>query len=460
MRKRVHPLLSRAVRNGSSASIVEIVVTTALALLVFRVIVDRTSLAIFGIWTLTQSLTSLVRLADVGVSGPLSKYIGEIDDRAGLGKIWQYVDTALLFNTLFFGVLGVLAYLPLAWSLGGSLPVDQARLAIEILPLTLVNLVLSSISGVPAAALIGVRRGTAKSVINMLASVVLLVASLLLVGRYGLYGLAFAQTAQQLFVATAGWLTLSAALHDRAVSLRLPRNFSISVIRSTISLSLSMQVNTIISQLYEVILKLALSAHGGASAVALYEITDRFIRIARQVILMPTLLSVPVLSRAFSKGRYRTVSRIYRRQSILTMLAAMVIFTGALAITPLASAFVLRGLDARFYQFLAIVWSASLVNVMAIPAYMLGLGSGRLGANYTGNVYILVATIVLANLLGSRYGAVGALAGGCSALASGGLLTMWASARMFHVPARLPLRELVRLLRRGRVKRIFAPLLT
>jgi len=458
MKGSVRPLLSRALRNGSSASIVEIVVSTALALLVFRIIVDRTSLAVFGIWTLTQSLTSLVRLADVGVSGPLSKYIGEIDDRTGAGRIWQYVDTALLFNTLFFGVLSVLAYLPLSWSLSSSLPISQARLAIEILPITLVNLVLSSISGVPAAALIGVRRGTAKSVINMLASVVLLLASLMLVGRYGLYGLAFAQMAQQLFAATVGWVTLSAAIHGRTISLRLPTAFSMLVIRNTVSLSLSMQVNTIISQLYEVVLKLALTTHGGASAVALYEITDRFIRIARQVILMPMLLSVPVLSRAFSKRRFRTIGRIYERQLLLTTLAAIVVFTGALAITPLASAFVLSGLDARFFQFLAIVWSASLINVLAIPAYMLGLGSGRLGANYAGNVYILATTVVLANLLGSKFGAVGALAGGCSALATGGLLTMWASSRMFHVSTRLPIRDLAGLIRRGKVKRLLAPL--
>lgn len=445
----------RARRNGSLASIAEILVTTLMAILIFRVVVTSASLTMLGIWSLTQSLTAIVRMADTGVTGALSRYVGAINPRERALKTWEFVDSALIMNLVFYVILTICAYWPLTFALSKNLPADQAVQADAILPIILINMILSALQGVPASALIGLRQGALKSFSAIVSAFIWLIATLVLFPKEGIEGLALAQTCQIAFNLVACWLFLS---HTLGTFHYVPR-LNVKLLKSTLGFSLTLQFNTIISQLYEVVLRLALSRFGGASSVGLYELTDRFIKVARQIILLPSLLIVPIISQAFTRGRLRAARVINERQMRLNIAAATVVFGCLVLIAPVASLFVLRRLDPHYLLFLAIVWVASFINVLGIPAYTLGLGSGKLRYNLIGNLWTLIGTLILANVGGYFFGAVGALVGGTSMLATGAILITLLNSRYFGWRAFPTFKSLQAIIRPSEWQRIISPIL-
>ncbi len=451
-------VVQRAARNGSVAALVEIGVTTLALLVVFRIVVTQASLAIFGVWALAQSLTSIIRLADVGFAASLSKFIGQIEPEEKRDRVWLYVDTALAFNIVFYTLLTIAAYWPACWALRHNLSAEQAELGIAIMPLILINLILSTLQGVLTSALVGMLRGTGKSVIAIVGAIILLVSTASLLPLMGLAGLVLAQTVQFAFGIIVSWVYLSHAVETgNGVRFRFKADYTI--LRETFGISINLQINNIISALYEIVVKLALSRFGGAASVGLYELADRVMKVGRQIILMPTSLAVPVLARSLASGRHKAASRIFERQIALTLLTCVLIF-GAIAVaTPLVSLIVLQRLDPVFFAFTAIVWISSCCNALAIPAYLLGVAAGRLRGNYIGNIWILVGALVFANLGGWLFGPIGALAGGGASLASGGLITMLVNGHDFGLRVLPRLRDFRAIRSSAGIRRLLAPVL-
>lgn len=450
--------LQRAARNGSVAALVEIGVTTLARLIVFLIVVTQASLAIFGVWALAQSLTSIIRLADVGFAASLSRFIGQIDPEEKRERVWLYVDTALAFNVVFYSLLTIAAYLPVCWALRHNLTAGQAVLGVAVMPLILVNLILSTVQGVLTSALVGMLRGTGKSVIAIVSAIMLLVCATLLLPRLGLTGLVLAQTAQLVFGIVASWCWLGHAV-DGGWGFRFRFGADYAILRETFGISINLQVNNIISALYEIVVKLALSRFGGAASVGLYELVDRIMKVGRQIILMPTSLAVPMLARSLASGRPKAAARIFGRQIALTLISCALVFSAIALVAPLVSLIVLRRLDPEFFAFTGIVWISSFCNAIAIPAYLLGVAAGRLRGNYIGNIWILIGALVFANLDGWLLGPIGALAGGGASLASGGLITMLVNGGDFGLPI-LPRSGDFRALRsRAGIRRLLAPVL-
>ena len=451
------PLLARLAGNGSVASVAEVVVNGFLQLLAFRVVIGATSLAIFGVWALVQSLTSLVRLADLGVAGALPKHIGELGDAERRENGWRLIDTALVFNAVFYAGLALLTYWPLRVAVAGSLSGTQAALARSVLPFVLMNAVLWSLSSVPTAALVGLRRGTAKSVISMSGSAMLLVAASALAPRYQLHGLVLAQSCQMLLVSIAGWAALSRTMGEPGFRFRL--RFDRSVVRETVGLSLKMQANTAMAQFHDVLIRLVLTSQAGPAAGGLYELVERVMQPVRVVLLAPLSLGLPILARAFAKGRLLAVNRIYERQFLLTAAATALVFPAALAAAPIVETLLLDGDNPLFFRLFLIDWIMMAAYVLCFPAMLLGPASGRLSINLAANAVMLAITATAATLLASRVGPAAGLAAAGASLVSMSVATAVLNCRRFGASV-LPRSAAIRpLLRRGGLRRLLAPVM-
>ena len=448
----------RLLGNGAAASVVETLIASVLLFVTFRIVIRESSLTTFGIWALIQSLTAVVRMADVGVAGSLAKYVGQLAMTERQAKVWRYVDSGIVFNACFFVILSGIAYVPLILILRSSLAADQARLAVSLLPLVLFNLVLMSLSGVPIAALIGLRRGTAKSIINIGGALVLLVATMVLLPPYQLSGLIVAQTCQIAVTLVIAWAVLTREL-DRRRWFRMRLSFDPAVIRETVSVSLIIQVNTVLAQLADVVVKLALTSWGGAASTGLYELVNRFITVARSLMLGPTMLGVPLLARAFVRHRHRAVARIYERQVLLTGVAAALVYTGIIVAAPVVCYVVLGRMEPDFFVYFGIMWVITLINVISIPAVMLGPASGKLRGNLIANVILIVGTILSTNLAGYLAGATAALLAGGGMVVIASVLTMIWNGRAHDIRVLPGAASIRRLFRPGGMRALFSPIL-
>jgi hypothetical protein len=69
-------------------------------------------------------------------------------------------------------------------------------------------------------------------------------------------------------------------------------------------------------------------------------------------------------------------------------------------------------------------------NLVAAPAYLLGVASGRIWSNLWGHVLTLSGTLVAGILLGRSFGAIGVAIAAGSMLALGSLFSMYRNCRM------------------------------
>jgi O-antigen/teichoic acid export membrane protein len=452
------PLMQRLARNGAAASVLEVLVTGGFLLIAFRVVIAHSSLKQFGVWALIQSLTSVIKLADVGVAGALPKFIGQMSRKDREQRIWPYIDTSIIFTFCFYALVASIAYYPLSLALRHSLEPGQQSLGHTMLPLVLVNAILWSLSTVPIAALVGIRKGTNKSIINMTGAALLLVTAIVLAPRLQLMGLVFAQMIQFVFVIVAAWASLSR--HLRAGRFRLRLHFHRDVIRETIGLSLLTQANTAMAQLYDVVVRLVLTRVGGTASTAVYELVERVFQPVRVLLIGPAFLSVPILARAFARRQLRAIGHIYERQVALITASALIVYAGVALLAPVVSLVLLRRIDQQFLLFFFIDWAATFVYVLCIPGMLFGPASGKLRYNIIGNVFQLAGSLVAGTAAGLLYGPLAALVGIACVNVASSLFQTRANTLANGAPL-LPSRRLVsRLMQRGGMKLLFRPIMS
>ena len=449
-------VLRRLANNGAAASVIEVLVTGGILLLAFRIVISSSSLKQFGVWALIQSLTSVIKMADVGIAGALPKFIGQMSKEDRSKKIWPYIDTAIIFTCLFYVVVAGVAYYPLSLLLQRNLEADQISLARTMLPLVLVNAILWSVSTVPIAALVGIREGTRKSAINVAGSCAMLLFAALLAPRFQVLALVFAQAIQFFFVTIAAWVCLSRRLNS--VNFRVSLRFNSAIIRETIGLSLLTQANTAMAQIYDVVVRLLLTRAGGTASTAVYELVERVFQPVRVLLIGPAFLSVPVLARAFARQRWRAIGRIYERQVALITVAAIVVYAAVAVASPLVSYVLLKRIDSNFLTVFFIDWAATFVYVLCIPGMLFGPASGRLRYNIIGNIGQLTGAAVVGTILGVVHGPWVALSGIVCVYMAASLFQSRANTRVIGVNM-LPSRRLLGQFRRpGGLKLLFRPI--
>jgi O-antigen/teichoic acid export membrane protein len=451
-------VLRRLANNGAAASVIEVLLTGGILLLAFRIVISSSSLKQFGVWALIQSLTSVIKMADVGIAGALPKFIGQMSVSDRSKRIWPYIDTAIIFTFLFYIIIACVAYYPIDLLLARNLEPDQVPLARVMLPLVLGNAILWSVSSVPIAALVGIREGTRKSVINVAGSCVMLGSAVMLAPRFQVMALAIAQSIQFCFLIIAAWACLSRRLN--AVNFRFSLRFDSAIIRETIGLSLLTQANTAMAQFYDVVVRLVLTRAGGTASTAVYELVERVFQPVRVLLIGPAFLSVPVLARAFVRKRFRAIRRIYERQVVLIAAAAIVVYIGVALSAPVVSYVLLNRVDSNFLTVFFIDWIATFVYVLCIPGMLFGPASGRLHYNLIGNVGQLSGSALVGTLLGAVYGPWVALGGIVCVYILASVFQSYANTGKIGV-AMLPSRHLLAKLRHsGGLKLLFRPIMS
>ena len=195
------------IARNATWNIGEIAAATVALFLLFKIIVGALGLAALGVWSLVLATTSLARLADLGVTGGLGKFVAqasarrerEIEEASPLA----YVETAVTANLiLYVGVAGI-AFWPARQAILSVLEGAEAQQAAALLPYALVSFVFGGMSGTLGAGLLGLSRSDRKSQIMVAGYGLQLLAAVVLAPRYGLPGVAIGQIAQHLFVAAA-----------------------------------------------------------------------------------------------------------------------------------------------------------------------------------------------------------------------------------------------------------------
>lgn len=425
------------IRRNAAWNIAEVVATTITQLVIFRVIIAQLGISALGIWSLVFSTLSFARIADVGVAGTLTRFIAKApsDSETAIQPL-AYVETALLTNVFLYSGLAVLLYLPAYYALGWAVHGANLNSARNLLPYATFSFIILNIAGVIVSGLTGFLRSDLKSLLSVISLGFQLGISLLAIRGYGLVGLAFAQIAQNVFLVTVGWLQLLRISKSETLW-RLPSGFSMPAFREMIGFAIRLQALNVVNFLYDPLTKFTISAAAGPAALGMYEAAYRLIIQARAIIVAPAQNLPPMFASikpADLAGRRLLYDNATALMLVVSVVGAMVL----IVISPIVSLLLLRHIEPSYTVWVAILSAGWLLNIVAVPAYLMGVGCGWVKWNIVGMTFSTLMSVFCGYFLGTVFGATGVVAAAAFAIGGGGMIVMFANCRTGGIASPMP----------------------
>ncbi|MBU1325374.1 MAG: oligosaccharide flippase family protein [Alphaproteobacteria bacterium] len=423
------------VGRNASWNIAEVASSTVSLFLLLKIIVSALGVEGVGVWSLVLATTSLARLADVGVAGGLGKFVAEASARHGLvdeagPKPIEFVETALLVTVLFYALVAALAHWPASQALALVLDQGARQQALALLPFALASLVTAGGSAVMGSALLGLNRSDMKSQIVIAGFCIQLALTAAFVPRFGLPGVAVAQIVQGLFVIAAGWFASCWQAEGR-LTLRVPCKVTPALLRPLASFGIRLQAVNLAALLYDPIVKFLIAAVGGTAALGVFEMAFRLVTQSRQLLAAPSQNLLPLYVHAIESRR--PLAELYG--PAVVVLAALSV--GGLSLltisTPLISLIWLGRVEPLMAIFVGVLSVGWTLNTLAIPAFYIGLATGRLRWNIAGSVAATMLACLLGWSMGEVWGPLGVVVGASMAIGLGALLLIFGNTLAAHI---------------------------
>ena len=401
--------------GNALASLVQALVGAALLFGLYRYINGALGVERLGIWSVVLATASASRLADLGLSAGVTRFVARDRSRGMSQRAVEVIDTAALTLMVAVGALLPLLYPLISRLLPRLFHGEHLESAMEILPFALVSLWLTIVGAVFQGGLDGCQRMDLRAALVVIGQALLLLLAVVLVPRYGLVGLAWAQIGQGLFLMAAGRWLLRRALPCLS---SLPRKWSGSALREMLGYGANVQAATVSMLLLDPVAKALMARFGGAATAGYFEVANQVVLKVRALIVSANQAIVPHVA-TLAEAEPSRLGHLYRDNMSLLVVVTLPVFALLIAWAGGFSWLLLGAYQPEFVflvTLLAVAWSA---NIFAGPAYFSNLGTGRVGWNTFSHVLMGTLNVALGWLLGRSYGAHGVAFGYAIALIAG-----------------------------------------
>jgi O-antigen/teichoic acid export membrane protein len=423
--------LELRIRRNAAWAVAEVTVSSIVLFFLFRIIVGQLGVKALGIWSLVLATTSLGRLADLGTATGLGRFVAIAGAREQKDKTVRYLETAIITNFVLYLSIALIFWAPAYFALSLTTSGEALSIARALLPYSLVSFTLIGVAGAVTGAIVGQQRSDQKSMITIVGLFLQLIASVFFIPLAGLRGLAWAQIAQYGVVIALGWF-LFLKNYKGTWSFRFPHQWHKDTFKELVGFGIKLQAATIASFLYDPVVKYLMSSIGGLEALGFYEMAQRLVQQARQIVVMPNQVLMPGFAHLLER-QPETVARLYHKAMTLTLLGGMALLGSVALASPLIS-YIWIGHVAEFFVTFTLILSASwFVNLVGAPAYLLGVATGRIWWNVCGHAVTTGGALAAGFVLGHFWRATGVAVGAGAALACGSLLSMVMNCRRLNI---------------------------
>lgn len=407
---------SRIATNALS-SVVQIIVSGLTLVILYRYLLGTIGVEKLGVWSLVLATSSMIQVANFGLTGSIVKHIAECDARGDKQSLAVAVETAIITVTFLSLLLIICAYPAAKYYLAFAIDGQLCREALDILPVALIAFVLLMVTSVYQSGLYGCQLIVQRNGLLIGESFSHLALCLLLAPRYGLLGLAYARAAQNLMTLTASAAFLKH--HVSSLSL-LPYRWDKDQFKQMVGYAANFQIISILVMLSDPITKALLGRVGGVSMVGYYEMANKLVQLFRSLIVNANQVLVPAFANLGQLQPWR-VSELYLKSYRMVIYLALPGFGLLIVCTPLISELWVGRIEPVFVWSMLLLSAGWFANTLAVPAYFASLGTGEMRINVTSHVVMTMTNIVLGVSLGQVIGGLGVVAGWAIALAIGGL---------------------------------------
>lgn len=393
--------------NNILANVLQAIAAAALLFALYRYINTALGVEQLGVWSVVLATVSASRLADLGLSAGVVRFVARDCARGEFDRAGRVIDTVALTLLLVVGAVLPLLY-PLAAKLLPHL-FQPLRLnqALSILPYTLVSLWLIVVAGVFQGGLDGCQRMDLRAGLVVSGQSLLLVLAFLLVPDYGLVGLAWAQIGQGLFLIIVGRFLLRRTL---PVLPWLPRCWDKSMLREMLGYGANIQAATLFMMFFDPIAKILMARFGGPAAVGYFEMANQVALKVRALIVNANQAIVPHVA-ALADEAPNHLARLYHENIQAITFVTLPLFSLVITWDGAVSWLLTGAYQPEFVFILSILVLAWSTNVFTIPAYFSNMGTGRVGWNTLSHISMGVLNFGLGWIFGSFYGGRGVVFG-------------------------------------------------
>jgi len=354
----------RQVLWNAATTFAQVLANAAILFLLYRFLLNSLGIERLGIWSLVLATTSIITLANQGLSSSIVKFVATYAARGNSADVSTLLQTAVISAGALLIVLSIGLY-PLAGrALTLVLPSSRVAEAVAVLPFALISLWLNVIGMIAQAGLAGHEHIAQCNFIDFGGSLSYLALAILLVPRHGLLGLAVAQIAQGAIGLVFTWHLL----RRRVAALPwLPRLWSRAKFKEMAAYSAEFQFIAMCQAVREPSTKALLAKFGGLAFTGYYDMASRFVVTVRELIVQANQVLVPTVSHMFEQDP-DAVPRIYRESYRLLFFLVVPSFACLVIASPLVSLLWIGHYESVFVDFVAILAAAAVLSSRRFPA--------------------------------------------------------------------------------------------
>ena len=415
-------------------TVVQTVFQAVTYLLLYRYLLDTIGIEKIGTWSIVLAATSAARISEVGMAGSITKFVSTFLSKNQFVAASESIQTASVTLAVVVASVLILFYPVLESGLKYFLPEEGVSDGLSMLPYALVSVWLTTVSNIWMSALDGCLRSDIRAKIMVLGSILLFGMSVILVGPYGLIGLAVAQITQGVLLLILGWIYLKKTL---GVLPFLPYDWRINRFKEMFSYAVNFQINSIVMLLFDPATKILLAKFGDLATVGYFEMAQRFVTMSRNLIIQSNRVIVPVFA-GIDKDKTVEHDQLYLKNMKYLVFIMSPLFAILLALIPSISSIWLGEINNKFIVIGCILTVSWYLNSLTAPAYFAYLGQGNLFWVTTSHVTMGVMNISLGYLFGSLFGWKGVIFSVSMSLIVGSLITAWS----YQINIKLKIKDL------------------
>jgi O-antigen/teichoic acid export membrane protein len=409
----------RQIGRNAIASILQILINGAILFVLYRFLLEVIGAKQFGIWSLVMAFTSFASVANLGFPGSVVKFVAQSMAYEDSKKASQVIQTSAIAIAVISGALILAAFPLIRWGLRFVVSGDALASAVALLPFSFLAFWLMMIAGVFLSALDGYKRTDMRSSLLVGVSAINLLLCILLVPQYGLMGLAYSVIAANLCALLLSWLLIR---KNNPLLPLFPSEWRTAIFKEVVGYAAKFQIISLAVMLFEPLTKAFLGKFGGLSMVAFYEMASRLIQQLRALIVSAYAVLVPVLAE-YKETSPEKIPTTYSKSYEIIYYLALPAFALLILWLPLISKLWIGHVESIFVLMGSVLAVGLFLNTLAVPAYVVSLGSGELKWNVIGHVATAILNLLLGYIGGLYFGGYGVVIGATIALLIGSILT-------------------------------------
>lgn len=400
------------------SSLIQVIISSIIIFISYKYLITKLGVEKLGVWSLIVASVSILNIGNLGLSSTIVKYIAKYLVHDNRDKISSIIQTALI-TVLFTSILLLgLVYILANILLRAIVPENQIILATTLLPYSLINIGIILQAGISLSALDGAQKIYIRNLLLISSSIIFLGLIFIFVPGFDLLGVVYAQIGQSIFTLVLSWYILKRVFSYLPI---LPYKWSKNTFLEIIGYSTNLQLITILQLLFEPVTKTLLTKFGGLASVGYYEVANRFVLKAREMIVSVFQVLVPVYATHIEEN-IENIKIVYSKSLNYLLFLALPLFSLLIICLPIISFFLIGRFENLFYTFALILSIAWFFNIITVPAYHALIGIGTLKWNLLGHFIILLLNLVLCYALGLMYGGAGTILGWALSLIIGSLI--------------------------------------